>query len=297
MKNPSRFGASWQHGSSALASLESPANYKIDIGLISRSSTFLLTTAALRIKTGGPINTVTVLVMKGRSDMQGFKRLVAVATGLTMIGLTMAVFSAAPVHATPPATTQNVNVVNTPLPVQGDINVTVVGTPTVNVGNFPSSTTVNGAVSITGTPTVNVGNTAIPVNDAGQPQAVHGNCYAVAASTFVASCIAATVPAGKQLVVEMISYQLRSDEFNVAPFLVKAGLDAGFGNITIAQPNVFVFPVGTPVDRGFGNLYYPETRDVRIYLDEDQSLRIGADFGSANNLQQSFAFSGFLVNK
>jgi hypothetical protein len=47
-----------------------------------------------------------------------------------------------------PAGGLNVNVVNTPLPVQG----------TVNVGNFPASSTVSGSVSITGTPNVNVVN-------------------------------------------------------------------------------------------------------------------------------------------
>jgi hypothetical protein len=43
----------------------------------------------------------------------------------------------------------DVTVTNTPLPVQG----------TVNVGNFPASTPVTGSVSITGTPNVNVVNT------------------------------------------------------------------------------------------------------------------------------------------
>ncbi len=42
--------------------------------------------------------------------------------------------------------TQNVNVVNTPLPVQG----------TVNVGNFPATQPVSGSVTISGTPSVRV---------------------------------------------------------------------------------------------------------------------------------------------
>jgi hypothetical protein len=54
----------------------------------------------------------------------------------------------------------NVNVVNTPLPVQG----------TVNVGNFPASNTVTGSVSITGTPNVSVVNTSsnpVPTQNVG----------------------------------------------------------------------------------------------------------------------------------
>src|SRR5689334_2921167 len=43
----------------------------------------------------------------------------------------------------------DVNVINTPLPVQG----------TVNVGNFPATSSVSGSVSISGTPSVNVANT------------------------------------------------------------------------------------------------------------------------------------------
>src|SRR5437773_556556 len=59
-----------------------------------------------------------------------------------------------------------VTVANTPLPVQG----------TVNVGNFPASNPVTGSVSITGTPNMNVANTdsnPVPTQNVGGGAATH----------------------------------------------------------------------------------------------------------------------------
>jgi hypothetical protein len=101
-----------------------------------------------------------------------------------------------------PAAGINVHVVNTPLPVQG----------TVNVGNFPASSTVSGSVSITGTPDVKVTNTAsAPVltrdvdNPALQP---FQNVRVISTPAgLLGGDETFTVPAGKRLVIEFVSFQ------------------------------------------------------------------------------------------
>src|SRR5215472_663444 len=60
----------------------------------------------------------------------------------------------------------SVNVTNTPLPVAGNVNATISGTPAVNVNSLPA-VNVNflPPVSLAGTPTVNT-NITFPVNQA-----------------------------------------------------------------------------------------------------------------------------------
>jgi hypothetical protein len=97
-----------------------------------------------------------------------------------------------------PSSSINVNVTNTPLPVQG----------TVNIGNFPAASTVNGSVSITGTPNVNVVNTPT-VRNADRPSAqpVYVACSQVAPANL---CVFDyTVPPGKTLIVTYVSYEIQ----------------------------------------------------------------------------------------
>jgi len=80
----------------------------------------------------------------------------------------------------------DVTVINTPLPVQG----------TVNVGNFPASNTVTGSVSITGTPTVNVvGTVTTQSASPGQPFS-HTFTTTSAVPAFVGIDCVANLPAG-----------------------------------------------------------------------------------------------------
>jgi hypothetical protein len=221
--------------------------------------------------------------------MVRLKKLVAAVMGLALIGVTLTLFSPAAVHATPPPSTQNVNVVNFPATTTVNGEVSIAGTPTVNVGNMP-------AVSISGTPSVTVANAALATVDAGPSQAVNGTCQSSQIAADRSACKPYTVPAGKRLVVEMISYRLVNDGSTAAPYEVLAGQDAGFTTTVIGEPNTYAFPVGTPGLAG-GASVYAETRNVRIYLDELQKLILQADFGGANNFSQEFGFSGFLQDK
>jgi hypothetical protein len=87
-----------------------------------------------------------------------FKDYLVVVGGILLIALSLSLAHVNPVEPGPGPKPQDVNVVNTPLPVQG----------TVNVGNFPTSSTVTGSVSIANTPNVNVTNQPT-VRDADNP--------------------------------------------------------------------------------------------------------------------------------
>ena len=111
-----------------------------------------------------------------------------------------------------------VTVANTPLPVEG----------TVNVGNFPASNPVTGSVNITGTPNVNVVNTdsnPVPTQNVGGGAATHmGQPASELVDLFCTppSCTQVfpdghvtfgfppfSIPTGKALVVTDIQFNLR----------------------------------------------------------------------------------------
>jgi len=140
---------------------------------------------------------------------------------------------------------------------------------------------------------VNPENTPVPVRDAGQTQPVSGAC-SYFPSNGDAKCDLYTVPAGKRLVVELISYRLAS------PTTMQA-VGASFGESSVVVcfgcPDVYVFPAGMTVEAFNANLWR-DTRAVRFYLNENQTLSASGAFSSgSNNFGQAFTFSGFLVNK
>ncbi len=134
-----------------------------------------------------------------------FRDYLAVAGGILGIALSL---SFAHVTSVGGAGSAPVTVVNTPLPVQG----------TVNVGNFPGSNAVTGSVSITGTPNVNVTNTAanpVPTQNVGGGAATHVgqparnlvnlSCQFPSAE----SCVQAfSVPAGQAFVITDLQWSV-----------------------------------------------------------------------------------------
>jgi len=167
----------------------------------------------------------------------------------------------------------DVNVVNTPLPVsvQGGVNATIT--------NFPG--TINATIT----------------NFPPQPEPVTGVCTSSVIVLGRAACQPyGPVPAGKRLLVEMVSYSIFTDGTTSPPIQFLAGQSAGFTTTIIGEPNTYAFPItpGSPVGSG---ALSSETRTVRIYLDEGQSLILQANFTGPNNFVQTFTFSGVLANK
>jgi len=187
----------------------------------------------------------------------------------------------------------NVNVVNTPLPIQGTVTgtVTVSGTSSVNVVNtpLPVQGTVTGSVSIT-----NPATNPVLVRDVDNP-ARHAFQQEVdvtfnAGETFVNPTI--DVPAGKRLVVEYVS--------------ITACLPAG-QKLTNAEirtgatgGNPFVAMIVTPGSTACADLFdgFTASQMVRFYKDAGMGglvvsvgRNVGTDFGSVDS-----TIVGYLVD-
>ena len=127
----------------------------------------------------------------------------------------------------------------------------------------------------------------------GQP--VHGYCVAPSFSG-AGKCTLLTVPPGKRLVVETVSYQLFVEAgkriINIA---IGDGTDfASFPSLLISD-NVYSL---TPVfSNDYGIYRYSTSQPLKFYLEEGRILvAYVATEGSAVYSQQ-FSFSGFLVDK
>ncbi len=156
------------------------------------------------------------------------------------------------------------------------------------VGPTPVHTVVATLVQV-----VNPDSNSVSTHDAGQLQPVNGACGSIVDSFGNATCNLYTVPSGKRLVVELFSYQLQASPTDANPFIVLVGLNTGFA---VPTANVFSFP---PVLAGSNppRTAYADTRVIRVYFDEGQTVQADAQFGGTNATGQAFFFSGFLSNK
>jgi hypothetical protein len=148
------------------------------------------------------------------------------------------------------------------------------------------------AIGSTPVSVTNPENAPVPVRDAGQTQPVSGVCTYF--PTIDSKCDLYTVPAGKRLVIELVSYRLASPTNMQA---VGATFGESFGVVCFGCGDEYAFPAGTGVE-AFGANLWRDTRAVRFYLNENQTLSASGAFSSgSNSFGQMFTFSGFLVNK
>jgi hypothetical protein len=131
--------------------------------------------------------------------------------------------------------------------------------------------------------------------DRSTSQPVNGRCIAGTDSNGAIKCVLYSVPAGKRLVVETVSYQAVS-EAGTPVYQVLFGLnDPSSSNLFYPGSNIysvtptFVYETSARV--------YSATQALRIYIDENQSLAAGDTHGGTANFQQGFSFSGYLVDK
>ena len=158
-------------------------------------------------------------------------------------------------------------------------------TPVQVVNQATNPVPVTGTLGVNGT---------VPVHDAGQPEPVEGQCIAAPAGGATATCNMFTVPAGKRLVVELISYVSNSSPTDGKP------VDIIFGNSATldfegSSGRYFLPPV---FNGALGNLErFADTRQARVYLDQNQALGVRIHFDQNNHVGSYFMFSGFLVNR
>jgi hypothetical protein len=147
-------------------------------------------------------------------------------------------------------------------------------------------------VNVINTPAVTVNNSAanpVPVRDVDRAaqEPVSGECAAVYGTvTNLKQCALYTVPAGKRLVVETVTYQL-GIENTAFPY------GATFGNTSAAA--VFTFAPTFVGNDGIN--HYANAVSTRFYLGPGETLSAFAQFSAATIYGQRFAFSGYLLSQ
>lgn len=148
------------------------------------------------------------------------------------------------------------------------------------------------AIGSTPVTVVNPDNASVPIHDAGQPQPVDGTCVVFGSNSFTLSCALFTVPAGKRLVVETFSYFLNTFSGDATQII--------FGDFAVINcigcGHIYFLPPVFAGTQGSVNRFM-DTRQTRVYLDENKTFGAQVEFDTSNNSFHEFTFSGFLVNK
>ena len=131
--------------------------------------------------------------------------------------------------------------------------------------------------------------------DRGSAQPVSGGCSGFAALSGITKCVLYTVPAGKRLVVELVSFEAAADGSNSVYKILVGKNNPPFGNILIGT-NVFTLSPGVATVISTTKLYFG-SQTLRFYLDENEQLAGQVNFTGGTNFQQLFSFSGYLVDK
>jgi hypothetical protein len=129
--------------------------------------------------------------------------------------------------------------------------------------------------------------------DRGTAQPVNGACIASFAAG-PGSCVLFTVPAGKRLVVETVSYSVVVSPTQSLGSIV-FGLNTVPQYFQVGSPNLYA--VSTAPYFNGAAVVYSASQPLRIYLDEGQAFAAGGSISDSNNYEQDFSFSGYLVEK
>ncbi len=126
-------------------------------------------------------------------------------------------------------------------------------------------------------------------------QPVTGACYAASDGLGNIKCSLYSVPAGKRLVVETVSYKMVTAS-STSAYFINFGEDAGFANLSFGYPNVFNVTPSFAYEQG-GARVYTATQALQMYVDENKTLAAGGVRGGGANYLNTFSFSGYLVDK
>lgn len=164
--------------------------------------------------------------------MRKFGKPLRLVLCVSVLAIALGVPSSSPTQAAGPPSGLDVTVTNTPLPVQG----------TVNVGNLPSTQSISGSVSITGTPNVSVVNppsSPVPIRDvdnAPREPFETGINLAIACGDIVAD-LSFPVPQGKRLVIQHVALQSgQRVPLSGGNFVKRAEIKTNFGGDLVEHP-------------------------------------------------------------
>jgi hypothetical protein len=226
--------------------------------------------------------------------MKRFAKLLLATLGFSALGL---VVSLVPQKAAKGSVAAQVQVVNTPLPVAGNVNATINGTPTVNVASMPAINV--GQVTLSGNvPVVNpvTGGNPVPlqIQDADNP--TRQSFHFLDSCTFVNTLcqdIGYNIPLGKTLVVEDISgyCTIPQTQFKTVPMIaVGAATEAVYLTPTVlyADSNSLFLGFGRSV-----KLYAPNRGPNATAFNQLNFVPTQSFFSGSCNI----SYQGYLVNQ
>jgi hypothetical protein len=126
--------------------------------------------------------------------------------------------------------------------------------------------------------------------DRATAQPVHSACTT---QSQVVPCTLYTVPAGKRLIVETVSYYVTAFDVNAIVTEICFGKDCGV-SVSLAQQSYDVAVVQNP--RGLDRFSYAATQPLRAYFEEAEVFGALYSAGHYNSIG-TFRFSGYLVDK
>jgi hypothetical protein len=137
------------------------------------------------------------------------------------------------------------------------------------------------------------------IRDVDRPtaQPVSGHCMADSPANHpgMAKCVLYTVPAGKRLVVETVSFGLVTAAAEDVSEVVFGKNHTEVVNILFAAGAYAVSP-GTPFI-STTTKRYSGSQQLRFYLEEDEGLAGQVYYTGGPSYMQDFGFSGYLVDK
>jgi hypothetical protein len=214
------------------------------------------------------------------------KRFARLSIGMIALAAMAFAVTLVPQKAAKGSGTDAVRVVNTPLPVTGTVHATLSGTPTVNIGKlppvdveFPSSLHVTN-------PTIKSQAVPLLTRDAGAMHAFQASCVVNYTGLPGTGCTITTVPAGKRLVIQLVSMQVKLDAGLRVPLAELEGASLIF------LPSQFT---GTTVD-GFD--VSVSTQQITMYVDSQFNVFCGAAASGVPTAASNLACSimGYMVD-
>jgi hypothetical protein len=169
--------------------------------------------------------------------------------------------------------------------VAGDVNATLVGTPTVNVGALPS---VTGSVTLDNTATHPV---IVQKRDEPARQPFQHEAFFEITSPGFGNSDTFQVPSNKQLVLEYASFSsnIATGANQIVAFSIT---NTGGG-----QPGLFRFLPQASINSAVNSTSFIAERLVRIYCDQNTSVTVGVIRNTSNGSDAvGYTLSGYLVD-
>jgi hypothetical protein len=228
------------------------------------------------------------ITLEQEENMKRFARALAVTLGLVVLSSFVLLFPQK--NASGTTSGAPVSVVNTPLPVSGNVNVGgsvgITGTPNVSVTNSPTVNLASGNSVNVGNP-LDASNNPVPLATLDALQPYEDSCQANFLNVSNRQCNFQTIPVGKRLVIQEV--------------------DANIVVSTAVQPQevifqtdntkaLFHFFAATHMSSSLSGDNFAAHQETRLYVGPNQTPQCSVSLTAGSAGGFACQFSGFLVD-